>query len=126
MIFPMPNSSVYVVTDWPTKSKMGMTEDVVPIVNLEAMGLIYNAPPPSDKRVLDLETGSGAYGLMAAARGAQQTTIFTTSVRAMRFAKFGVSMNNLQTKATVLQAKADGDLLTSLESALNTYNQDVI
>jgi hypothetical protein len=128
MIFPVPQTSLLVATDWASKSRDGMTEDVVPVVTPEAMGLVYNSPSPRGLNVLDLESGHGLHAMVAALRGAKSSTIFVRSMRALHFAEFSVRMNelgNAQTEGsvTVLQARTHNkNLKESFDLALAAWN----
>jgi 16S rRNA G966 N2-methylase RsmD len=95
MISAVPESTVLMITDWASRSTLGMKEQVVPIVNPEAVALIYNTPPSKGLRVLDLDSGTGVHGMVAAQRGATSATLFFTDKRAQRFARFSTWLNGL-------------------------------
>jgi len=103
MIFPVPETSVLMATDWASKSTTGMTEEVVPIVSPEAMALVYNAPPAKGLNVLDFDSGSSVHGIVAAMRGAASTTLFVTNARAVRFARFSTWLNGLEGVVSIVQ-----------------------
>jgi len=125
MIFPVPNSTLLMVTDWASRSTIGMKEEVVPIISPESMALLYNMPPPKGLNVLDLDSGAGVHGMVAAQRGAASATLFFTSVRAGRFARFSSWLNGLSDVVSVVQGAAVGSsgLQSAFELALAGWSQ---
>lgn len=98
MIFPVPNSSLLIATDWASRSTKDMREEVVPIVDPEGMALVYNSPKPKDLKVLDYDSGPGLHGFMAGLRGAAEVTMYSRSARAIRFISFSSWMNKVPVK----------------------------
>lgn len=116
-LFPVPKTDLLVATDWASKSLVGMSEEIVPIVDPEGMALVYNSPPPKGLKVLDLDSGSGIHGLMAAHRGASSATIFTRGARTERFARFSSWLNQLSGVVEIVNGPAGAGAGASVADA---------
>ncbi|CAM9373576.1 unnamed protein product, partial [Chrysoparadoxa australica] len=100
-IFPMdcnvmhstsPNNML-IVTDFPPPHSISLTEEPVMYIGVDSIGLVQHAPRPQAQHVLDLCTGSGIQGIVAALTYPSHVTCVDISPRAVRFARFNAALN---------------------------------
>lgn len=110
MVTPVQHTSVHVLSDWPIYGLAGMKEQEVYYIGGDSLGLVRNAPPPTSRthgqkgeRVLDVCTGSGVQGLVAAWRGAAEVMLLDRNPRAVRFARYNSWLNRMGDKVRVVQ-----------------------
>ena len=102
---------LHVITDWhQTQSR----ETVEPVMYIggDSRGLVWAQPPIRTEQVLDLCTGSGVQGIVAARYYADRVVLVDFNPRAVRFARMNVVLNGLEDKATVVL----GDLYGALDT----------
>mmetsp|Transcript_153669 Transcript_153669/g.294438 ORF Transcript_153669/g.294438 Transcript_153669/m.294438 type:complete len:521 (+) Transcript_153669:58-1620(+) len=103
---PVQHTSTLVATDWPMHGLKGMREQMVYSIGEDSTGLAANSPQAEGERVLDLCTGSGVQGIIAAKRGAADVVLLDRNPRALRFAQFNAWLNSVGDVVRVVQ----GDL----------------
>lgn len=113
-LFPVPHTQVMVASDFSPYPQKGMTEQMVYAPGMDSLGLVHNAPPVKDKRVIDVCTGSGVQGLTAAEREASNVVLVDRNPRAVRFAQFNTWMNHAGKNVQVVQHELGSGDATSL------------
>ena len=103
-------SDLHILTDW---QQTGRRETVEPIMYLgaDSQGLAWVQPRKPAQHVLDLCTGSGVQGIVAARYYAEHVTFVDFNPRAVRFSRLNLVFNGLERKGNVLL----GDLYRVLE-----------
>jgi len=124
-LFPIPFTSVIVATDWPVL-EFDMQEESVMPVTPQNMDLIFNAPPANGMQVLDMSSGNGVHGILAAKRGAGSVTFMNSSPRARRFTQFNSWLNRVGDQVRFIQGQTQlGDARFDLLLANPMYKPDM-
>jgi len=102
--FPVEATSVVVATDWHTVSSREYgVEKPINAVDDHMLTLVHNTPVAEGKRVLDLSSGSGVWGLTALDLGAKEAVILAPTDRATRFAYFNAGLNRVGNRVKVVE-----------------------
>jgi SAM-dependent methyltransferase len=84
-------NNVFIVTDFPTYFG---SDRVWYLLEDESLFFAKNIPDCTDKKALDIGTGSGVLAIMASLQGAKHVTAIDISPRAIAFGTFNASLNN--------------------------------
>ena len=108
---------LHVMTDWHETQSRASLEPVM-YIGADSRGLVWAQPPIHTAQVLDLCTGSGVQGIVAARYYADRVVFVDFNPRAVRFARMNLVFNGLEDKGVVLL----GDLYKALEANLPPEN----
>jgi len=131
MVYPVPQTSAIVATDWGKRSVSKSQELPVSTVTLESLGLMHNAPDVRDKHVLDFTLGGGGVqAVVAAQRGATSVSVLEAGPRAARVARFNAWMNGVSSQVWVGTLEEAGELTPPFDvllgSAKGSYLQVLV
>lgn len=122
MLFPAPNTSAIVATDWGVRNITETHEASAPSVSLETLKLMHSGPDVQSKHVLDLSLNGGFQAIVAAQRGAESAVVLETGPRTVRIARFNAWINGVGDKVRVDRLDA-GDALPSTFNVMFGHGQ---
>ena len=102
-------SDLHIFTDW-QQTEASTTVEPVMYLTRCSQGLAWVQPRKPAQHVLDLCSGSGVHGIVAARYYAEHVTFIDFNPRAVRFSRLNLVFNSLERKGTVLL----GDLYSAL------------
>ena len=103
-------SDLHIFTDWQQTGRSATVEPVM-YLGADSQSLAWVQPRKPAQHVLDLCSGSGVQGIVAARYYAEHVTFIDFNPRAVRFSRLNLVFNGLERKGFVLL----GDLYRALE-----------